>query len=68
MVAGALGKGEPDGLPSPGLQAPCDQLLEAAVPEEFKDASASLAVDRAGLESFSRPPPRGTSDCAESRA
>ena len=36
----------------------CDDLLEASVPEEFKDASASLAVDWTDLESFSRPPPR----------
>jgi hypothetical protein len=64
LVAGALGKHEPDGLPSPALQAACDGLLEASVPDDFKDASASLAVDWTDLESFSRPPPRGTSDCA----
>ena len=57
LVAGALGKDEPDGLPSPELQAVCDQLLEASVPGEFKDASSSLAVDWTDLESFSRPPP-----------
>ncbi len=68
MVAGALGKDKPDGLPSPGLQAACDQLLEASVPDKFKDASASLAVDWTGLESFSRPPPRGTGDCADPEA
>ena len=68
LVAGALGKDEPDGLPSPELQAVCDQLLEASVPDKFKDASASLAVDWTGLESFSRPPPRGTSDCADPEA
>src|SRR5207302_233428 len=45
LVADALGKDEPDGLPSPELQAVCDQLLEASVPDKFKDASASLAVD-----------------------
>jgi hypothetical protein len=65
LVATALGKDEPDGLPSPALQAICDDLLEASVPEEFKDASRSLAVDWTDLESFSRPPPRGTSDCAD---
>jgi hypothetical protein len=68
LVADALGKDEPDGLPSPELQAACDQLLEASVPDKFKDASASLAVDWTGLESFSRPPPRGTSDCADPEA
>jgi hypothetical protein len=68
LVAGALGKDEPDGLPSPALQAICDGLLEASVPQEFKDASRSLAVDWTGPESFSRPPPRGTSDCADPEA
>ncbi len=55
LVADALGKDEPDGLPSPALQAICDDLLEASVPEEFKDASRSLAVDWTDLESFSGP-------------
>jgi hypothetical protein len=68
LVARALGKDEPDGLPSPGLQAACDDLLEASVPREFKDASSSLAVDWTDLESFSRPPPRGAGDCADPEA
>jgi len=68
LVADALGKDEPDGLPSARLQGICDDLLEASVPEEFKDASSSLAVDWTDLESFSRPPPRGTSDCADPEA
>jgi hypothetical protein len=68
QAARALAKDEPDGLPSPGLQAACDSLLEASVPEELKDASASLAVDWTDLESFSRPPPRGTRNCADPEA
>jgi hypothetical protein len=68
LAADALAKDEPDGLPSPALQAACDDLLEASIPGEFKDASASLAVDWTDLESFSRPPPRGTSDCADPEA
>ena len=68
LVARTLGKDEPGGLPSPALQRICDDLLEASVPEEFKDASRSLAVDWSDLESFSRPPPRGTSDCADPEA
>jgi hypothetical protein len=68
LVADVLAKDEPDGLPPPALQAVCDDLLEASVPEEFKDASTSLAVDWTDLESFSRPPPRGTSDCADPEA
>jgi hypothetical protein len=68
LIAGALGKDEPDGMPSPALQAACDDLLEASIPEEFKDTSTSLAVDWTDLESFSRPPPHGTSDCADPEA
>jgi hypothetical protein len=68
LVADALGKDEPDGLPSGPLQAVCDDLLEAAVPGQLKNASTSLAVDWTDLESFSRPPPPGTSDCADPEA
>jgi hypothetical protein len=68
LVADALGKDKPDGLPSGRLQGICDDLLEASVPGEFKDASRSLAVDWTDLESFSRPPPRGTRDCADPEA
>ena len=68
LVADALAGDEPGGLPSGPLQAACDDLLEASVPEELKDASRSLAVDWTDLESFSRPPPHGTSDCADPEA
>ncbi len=68
LVAYVLGEDEPYGLPSGRLQSICDDLLEASVPEEFKKASTSLAVDWTDLESFSRPPPRGTSDCADPEA
>ena len=68
LVTGALGKDEPGGLPSQALQAVCDGLLEASVPEEFKDASSSLAVDWTDLESFSRPPPAKGGDCADPEA
>jgi hypothetical protein len=64
LVTAALGKDQPDGLPSPALQAACDGLLEASIPQEFRDIGRSLAVDWSDLETFSRPPPRGTSDCA----
>jgi hypothetical protein len=68
LIAGVLSKNKPDGLPPPELQAVCDDLLEASIPEEFTKASRSLAVDWTDLESFSRPPPRGTSDCADPEA
>ena len=68
LIAGALGEDEPDGLPTGHLQHTCDDLLESSVPEEFKDASSSLAVDWTDLESFSRPPPARGGNCADPEA
>ncbi len=68
LVTAALGKDQPDGLPSQPLQAVCDDLLEASAPEEFRDASTSLAVDWTDLESFSRPPPARGGPCADPEA
>jgi hypothetical protein len=68
LVAAALAKDEPDGQPSQALQATCDDLLEASIPGEFKDASTSLAVDWTDLESFSRPPPAKGGPCADPEA
>jgi hypothetical protein len=68
LVTGALAKDVPDGLPSDRLQRICDDLLEASIPDEFKDASTALAVDWTDMETFSRPPPRRTSDCADPEA
>jgi len=68
LVADALARDVPGGLPSARLQRLCDDLLEASIPEEFKDASTSLAVDWTDTETFSRPPSRGTSDCADPEA
>ena len=45
----------PDGLPSEILTRICDDLLEASIPDQFKDASTSLAVDWTDVETFSRP-------------
>jgi hypothetical protein len=68
LVAGALDKDHPDGLPPDRLQRLCDGLLEASIPERFKDASRSLAVDWTDLESFSRPPPARGGPCADPEA
>ena len=68
LAADALAKDEPDGLPSGRLPRICDGLLEASVPEEFKDASTSLAVDWTDMESFSRPPPARGGPCADPEA
>ena len=68
LVTGALAKDEPDGLPSQTLARICDDLLEASIPDQFQDASTSLAVDWTDVETFSRPPSRGSSDCADPEA
>ena len=68
LVTGALEKDAPDGLPSDRLAAICDDLLEASIPLQFKQASSALAVDWTDVETFSRPPPHGTSDCADPEA
>jgi hypothetical protein len=68
LVTTALAKDIPDGLPSDTLTAICNDLLEASIPEEFKNASTSLAVDWTDVETFSRPPSRGSSDCADPEA
>jgi hypothetical protein len=68
LVADALAKDAPDGLPSQALAVICDHLVEASIPDEHKHASTALAVDWTDVETFSRPPPRGTSDCADPEA
>ena len=68
LVAGALAKDAPDGLPSQILAAICDDLLEASIPDQFKHASTALAVDWTDVETFSRPPPHGSRDCADPEA
>jgi len=68
LLAASLAKDEPDGLPSGDLAGTCGSLLEASVPDEFKDASTSLAVDWTDLETFSRPPPARGGDCADPEA
>jgi len=68
LVTGVLAKDAPDGLPSGTLAAICNDLLEASIPEEFRHASTALAVDWTDVETFSRPPPHGTRDCADPEA
>jgi hypothetical protein len=68
LVTGALAKDVPGGLPSGTLTAICNDLLEASIPGQYKHASRSLAVDWTDVETFSRPPSRGSSDCADPEA
>jgi hypothetical protein len=66
-VATALGKDEPDGAPAEILQAACDRLLEASIPAG-QTASSALAADWTDIESWSRPPRRGSTECADPEA
>jgi len=68
LITRALNKDEPDGTPSATLTAVLDDLLEASIPGEHKDASASLAADWTDVETFSRPPHHGSSHCADPEA
>jgi hypothetical protein len=68
LVVDALEKEHPDGAPTDDLARTCDDLLEASIPGEHKDASTALAVDWTDAESFSRPPRHGTTGCADPEA
>jgi hypothetical protein len=68
LVADALAKDDPDGAPAEALGRACDDLLEASIPAQHKDTSTALAVDWTDVESFSRPPRRGSSECADPEA
>jgi hypothetical protein len=68
LVAKALSKDQPDGAPSGDLARICDDLLEASIPDQHKNASTALAVDWTDVETFSRPPRHGTSECADPQA
>jgi len=65
LAVQALSKDEPDGAPSPGLAAACDEPLEASIPAGHKDASAALSADWTDTEAWSRPPRHGTTGCAD---
>jgi hypothetical protein len=64
----ALSKDQPGGAPSPELAAVCDDLLEASIPARHKDTSAALAADWTDVETWSRPPRHGTTQCADPEA
>jgi len=68
LLTAALGKGTPDGAPSGALAALCDDLLEASIPAARQDTTRTLAVDWSDMETFSRPPSKGSRDCADPEA
>jgi hypothetical protein len=68
LITRALGKQQPGGAPSEDLQSACDQLLEASIPPAHKNTSTALAGDWTDIESWSRPPRRGSTQCADPEA
>ena len=68
LITAALAKDTPDGTPSAALATVLDDLLEASIPDEHKNVSTALAADWTDVESFSRPPPRGSRTCADPEA
>jgi hypothetical protein len=56
-VTAALAKDQPDGTPSLLLQQLCDQLTEASIPGQFKNASSSLAADWTDVPAWARAVP-----------
>jgi hypothetical protein len=68
LVVDALARQHPDGAPSDELGRTCDDLLEASIPPGYKQAATALAVDWTDVESFSRPPRHGSTECADPEA
>jgi len=56
LVVGALSARHPDGSPSAVLAGIVDALIEASVPERYKQASSSLAIDWTDHESWALAP------------
>jgi hypothetical protein len=68
LITRALAKNEPDGAPPAALQSACDRLLEASIPAPRKNGSKALAADWTDLETWSRPPRHGDTQCADPEA
>jgi hypothetical protein len=68
LAVTALSKQHPDGAPSDDLAGVLDDLLEASIPAQYKNASAALSADWTDTETWSRPPRHGTTACADPEA
>jgi hypothetical protein len=68
LVVAAMTKPAPDGEPGEALSALCDALMEASVPDLWKEATGSLAVDWSDLDAFACPPPEKGGPCADDEA
>jgi hypothetical protein len=56
LLAAALQKNSSDGKPSDVLARLSDDLIEASIATEYKQATSAYAVDWTDVESFARPP------------
>lgn len=56
LIEGVLRKDTPDGEPSDVLLGLADDLIEASIPAEYKEATSAYAVDWTDVESFARAP------------
>jgi hypothetical protein len=68
LITHALAKPEPDGTPSEALRELLDVLIEASIPTAHAQASTALALDWSDVETFSCPPSKGSTDCADPEA
>ena len=68
LLRGALDKATPNGEPSDGLSRVVDDLIEASIPAEYKEATTALAVDWTDVESFARPPRKVGAQSADPEA
>ena len=56
LLVGVVAKEDPDGTPTDALGGFLDDLVEASIAAEYKEATRALAVDWTDVESFARPP------------
>jgi hypothetical protein len=68
LIEGVLRKDTPDGEPSDVLQGLADDLIEAAIPAAYKEATSAYAVDWTDVESFARPPLKVGGETADPEA
>jgi hypothetical protein len=68
LLARALAKQEPDGLPSEELSGALDALMEASVHVLGRPETSALAIDWTDYESFARPPHGPDQRCADPEA
>lgn len=68
LVSNAVAADQANGTPGEDLAALSDALMEASIPEEYKQATTSLAVDWTDIETWAKPPTSPGGDCADGDA